>query len=71
MEAVTLRQWSEAWLAGLEANPDRSRATVVSYSSVLNSHALDELGDIRLVDRTTRVAEYLDMLARRPSRRHP
>lgn len=71
-EAMTLRQWSEIWLASLEADPHRSGATVVSYRSVLKNHVLPELGDIRLVELTTeRVAEHLADLARRPSRRHP
>ena len=33
-QSVTLKEWSEKWLAALEANPDRSPATVVSYRSV-------------------------------------
>lgn len=71
-EAMTLRQWSEIWLASLEADPHRSGATVVSYRSVLKNHVLPELGDIRLVELTTeRVAEHLADLARQPSRRHP
>lgn len=70
--SVTLQDWSETWLAGLESNPSRSRATVVSYRSVLKSHVLDDLGDIPLADLTTeRVAEHLDVLSRRPSKRHP
>lgn len=36
-QSVTLSQWSETWLADLEAAPDRSRATVVSYRSVLRT----------------------------------
>src|SRR5690606_22897351 len=53
-------------------NPDRSRATVVSYRSVLKSHVLDDLGHLQLADLTTeRVAEHLDVLSRRPSKRHP
>lgn len=70
--ALTVREWSETWLAGLEGSPDRSPATVVSYRSVLKSHILDDLGDLRLADLTTeRVAEHLDALAKRPSKRHP
>src|SRR5690606_39601128 len=69
---ISLRQWSERWLADLEAAPDRSRATVVSYRSVLKNHVLPALGDIRLTELTTeRVAEHLADLTRRPSRRHP
>ncbi|MFK5646401.1 hypothetical protein ACI3ET_07730 [Ornithinimicrobium sp. LYQ121] len=64
--------WAETWLARVEADPHRSRATVISYRSVLRNHVLPELGDIRLVELTTeRVAEHLATLARRPSRRHP
>ena len=71
-ESVTLREWSERWLADLEANPDRSRATVVSYRSVLKNHILDDLGDIRLAALTTeRVADHLASLARQRSTRHP
>lgn len=71
-QSVTLKQWSETWLADLEAAPDRSRATVVSYRSVLKNHVLPDLGDIRLTELTTgRVAEHLTDLTRRPSRRHP
>ncbi len=71
-QAVTLREWSSCWLAALEANPDRSRATVVSYRSVLKNHVLDDLGDIRLADLTTqRVADHLAAIGRQRSRRHP
>lgn len=71
-EALTLQAWSETWLSGLEANPERSRATVVSYRSVLQNHVLPELGEIRLVELTTeRVADHLATLASRPSERHP
>lgn len=71
-EAITLREWSETWLAQLEANPDRSQATVVSYRSVLRNHVWPELGDVRLRDLTTaRVADHLGLLASRPSKRHP
>lgn len=71
-ESLTLREWSEQWLANLETNPERSRATVVSYRSVLRNHVWPELGDIRLVDLTTeRVADHLGLLASRPSKRHP
>ncbi|MDQ3521545.1 MAG: site-specific integrase [Gemmatimonadota bacterium] len=71
-EALTLQGWSETWLAGLEANPHRSRATVVSYRSVLQNHVLPDLGEIRLVELTReRVADHLATLARRPSERHP
>ncbi len=71
-EALTLQAWSETWLRGLEANPERSRATVVSYRSVLQNHVLPDLGEIRLVKLTTeRVADHLATLASRPSERHP
>lgn len=71
-ESVTLRDWSKRWLADLEANPDRSQATVVSYRSVLKNHILDDLGDIRLAALTTeRVADHLASLARQRSTRHP
>lgn len=71
-QAVTLEQWSQTWLAGLDADPDRSRGTVVSYRSVLNNHILPDLGETRLAELTTeRVAEHLAALARRPSQRHP
>jgi site-specific recombinase XerD len=69
---VTVREWSQRWLAELEANPDRSQPTVVSYRSVLRNHVLDELGDIRLADLTTdRVADHLAALGRQRSTRHP
>lgn len=71
-ESVTLREWSERWLADLEANPDRSQATVVSYRSVLKNHILGDLGDIRLAALTTEgVADHLASLARQRSTRHP
>ena len=71
-EAMTLGEWAATWLAALEADPRRSRATVVSYRSVLRNHVLPELGEVRLVDLAAeRVAEHLGTLARRPSRRHP
>jgi len=71
-ESLTLKQWSETWLAQLEANPERSRATVLSYRSVLKNHVWPELGDVRLADLTTqRVADHLGLLASRPSKRHP
>lgn len=52
-EAMTLGEWSEKWLANLEADPERSRATVVSYRSVLRNHVLPDLSDVRLIDLTT------------------
>lgn len=71
-ESVTLKQWSQTWLAQLEANPERSRATVLSYRSVLKNHVWPELGDVRLADLTSqRVADHLGLLASRPSKRHP
>lgn len=67
-EAVTLREWSEVWLARLEANPERSRATVLSYRSVMKNHVWPELGEVRLRDLTTQqVADHLGLLASRPS----
>jgi Phage integrase, N-terminal SAM-like domain len=71
-QSVTPKEWSEKWLVALEANPDRSPATVVSYRSVLKNHVLDDLGDIRLADLTTeRVADRLAALGRQRSTRHP
>ncbi|GAA1169782.1 site-specific integrase [Ornithinimicrobium humiphilum] len=71
-QAVTLKEWSEVWLARLEANPERSRATVLSYRSVMKNHVWPELGDVRLQDLTTQqVADHLGLLASRPSKRHP
>lgn len=70
--AMTLRQWSETWLAQLEANPDRSQATVLSYRSVLRNHVWPALGDVPLVELTTKqVADHLGLLASQPSKRHP
>ncbi|WP_158288594.1 tyrosine-type recombinase/integrase [Ornithinimicrobium flavum] len=70
-EGMTLREWSEKWLAALEANPDRSKGTIVAYRSVLKNHVLPQLGDVRLIDLTTDlVAEHLAALARLPSKRH-
>ncbi len=71
-ESLTLKEWSETWLAQLEANPDRSRATALSYRSVMKNHVWPELGDVRLRDLTTqRVADHLGLLASRRSKRHP
>ncbi|MGB3830165.1 MAG: hypothetical protein WA962_15455 [Ornithinimicrobium sp.] len=36
-ESMTLREWSEEWLAALETNPDRSKGTIVAYRSVLKT----------------------------------
>lgn len=70
-ESMTLREWSEQWLAALAANPDRSGGTIVAYRSVLKNHILPQLGDVRLVDLTpATVAEHLATLARLPSKRH-
>ncbi|MDQ3357853.1 MAG: site-specific integrase [Actinomycetota bacterium] len=70
-ESLTLREWSEEWLAALEANPDRSKGTIVAYRSVLKNHVVPQLGDVRLVDLTTElVADHLAALARLPSKRH-
>ncbi|WP_162802903.1 tyrosine-type recombinase/integrase [Ornithinimicrobium avium] len=70
-EGMTLRRWSEKWLAALEANPDRSQGTVVAYRSVLKNHVVPQLGEVRLVDLTTElVAEHLAALAALPSKRH-
>ena len=65
--SMTLRQWSEQWLVALEANPDRSKGTVVAYRSVLKNHIVPQLGEVRLVDLTTElVADHM-----RPSRACP
>lgn len=70
-ESMTLGEWSERWLAALEANPDRSKGTIVAYRSVLRNHVIPQLGDVRLVDLTTElVAEHVATLARLPSKRH-
>ena len=70
-ESMTLREWSEQWLRSLEANPDRSKGTIVAYRSVLKNHVLPQLGDVRLIDLTTDlVAEHLAALASLPSKRH-
>lgn len=70
-ESMTLGEWSERWLAALEANPDRSKGTIVAYRSVLKNHVIPQLGDVRLVDLTTElVAEHVATLARLPSKRH-
>lgn len=71
-ESLTLSQWAEQWLADIDANPKRSRATVVSYRSVLNAHVLPRLGGVRLVDLTEeQVADLLAELRAQPSQRHP
>lgn len=68
---MTLGEWSEQWLAALAANPDRSGGTIVAYRSVLKSHILPQLGEVRLVDLTpATVADHLAILARLPSKRH-
>ena len=70
-ESMTLREWSEEWLAALETNPDRSMGTIVAYRSVLKNHVVPQLGEVRLVDLTTElVADHLAALARLPSKRH-
>src|SRR5690606_21105940 len=70
-QSMTLREWSEKWLAALDANPDRSGGTIVAYRSVLKNHIVPQLGDIPLVDLTTElVAEHLATLSRVPSKRH-
>lgn len=70
--AITLREWSEAWLTRMEASPERSLATVRSYRSVLKNHVWPQLGELPLKDLTTeRVADHLGFLASQPSQRHP
>lgn len=70
--AVTFGEWAETWLQQLEADPHHSRATTVSYRSVMRNHILPTLGDYRLVDLTPRiVSELLAKLTRLPSVRHP
>lgn len=72
LEAVTVGDWAQTWLAEMEANPKRSHATVVSYASVLRNHVLPTLGEVRLVDLTTQqVSDLLAELRTRPSVRHP
>jgi len=71
-ESLTLEQWASTWLAEMDLNPERSKATVVSYRSVLKNHVLPELGGMRLVDLTPElVAEHLAALRAMPSARHP
>lgn len=71
-ETLTVEGWAQQWLAQLDANPRRSRATVVSYESVLRNHVLPELGTVRLVDLTPEiVAAHLSDLRRKKSKRHP
>lgn len=71
-ESTTLGEWVTTWLDRMDARPDRSRATVVSYRSALNAHVLPRLGSTRLIDlRTEDIADLLDDVAALPSRRHP
>lgn len=71
-ESLTLEQWAAAWLEEMEHNPQRSKATVVSYRSVLKNHVLPTLGAMRLVDITPEhVADLLAELRAKPSVRHP
>lgn len=71
-ESVTVKAWSTRWLEQLEANPKRSKATVISYESVLRNHLLPELGELRLVDLTPElVQEHLVALRSKKSKRHP
>lgn len=44
IEALTLGEWAQTWLAALETDPRRSPATVVSYRSVLKNHVLPSWG---------------------------
>ncbi|WP_108719462.1 tyrosine-type recombinase/integrase [Miniimonas sp. S16] len=70
-EAITLAEWAQDWLLQLENDPRRSRATAVSYRSVLRTHWLPVLGEVRLVDLTTEmVAAHLDHLRKQPSSRY-
>lgn len=72
LESVTVGEWAQTWLAEMDANPKRSHATVVSYTSVLRNHVLPTLGHVRLVDLTPQqVADLLTELRSRPSARHP
>lgn len=71
-ENLTLRQWIETWLASMEADPNRSGATVRSYRSVLAVHVLPVLGDLPLVDiEPADVAALLADVAALPSKRNP
>lgn len=60
-QQITLRDWSEQWLADLEAS-DRSPATLASYRSTLNAHILPALGDKNLVEITE--DEVTDLVTR-------
>ncbi|WP_163542882.1 hypothetical protein [Occultella kanbiaonis] len=72
VESAMVGDWAETWLGELEANPRRSRSTVVSYRSVLRNHVLPTLGEVRLVDLTTQmVADLLTKLRAKPSARFP
>lgn len=57
-EALTVREWSQTWLAELE-KLGRSPGTLKTYTSTLKVHALDLIGDKRLVDVTTKDVERL------------
>lgn len=71
-QAVTLSGWASTWLGNIEANPKRSRATVVSYESVLRNHVLPALGDVPLSELApSMVTEWMSTLAARPSQRYP
>lgn len=59
-------------MARLDANPERSRATVLLYRSMMKNHVWPEMGDVRVQDLTAQqVADHLGLLASRPSKRHP
>ena len=51
-QQLTVREWSETWLANLE-HLGRSPGTITSYESTLNAHVLGKLGDKRLTAVTT------------------
>lgn len=71
-DAVTVREWSEQWLARLEAGHTRngrarSAGTLTSYRSTLQAHILPALGGRRLRDVSRNDVEgLLETLRDRP-----
>lgn len=68
-ESITVAEWAERWLAGLEAE-GRSPGTTRSYRSTVKLHVLPSLGPARLLDVTPEAVDAAVAAVKTPGARN-
>lgn len=69
-KALTVAQYANVWLEGLESNPNFAASSIRSYRSALTVHILPVFGDMRLIDVTPEAVEsFVDGFKNLPATR--